>query len=144
MIYNLALADHNGNKDAHKTTPPTFPFHPASLATAFNLRPPHTLVTSSQGGLSLSLTPPTISQAVTSLSGGPSTTSSAVLSAVSQASTALNLSSSSRPTSVEVDTESPNIENNSRTRSPSTASRESYKHETDHRRSSVSPSKEGK
>ena len=41
-IYKLVLADHNGNKNAHKTAPATFPFHPASLAAAFNLRPPST------------------------------------------------------------------------------------------------------
>ena len=141
LIYNLVLADHNGNEDAHKTTPATFPFHPASLAAAFNLRPPSTTLS-----LPTHFTP-TMAQAAQAQAQAAqqlavtSAASSAVLSA---AGTALNLSSSSRPTSAGVDSESANTENNnSRTRSPSTASRESYKYETD-RHSSASPSKEGK
>jgi uncharacterized protein YfiM (DUF2279 family) len=142
LIYNLVQADHNGNKDAHKTTPATFPFHPASLAAAFNLRPSPTTLS-----LPTHFTP-TMAQAAQAAQAQAaqqlavtSAASSAVLSA---AGTALNLSSSSRPTSAGVDSESANTENyNSRTRSPSTASRESYKYETD-RHSSASPSKEGK
>ena len=40
-------ADHNGN-DGNKAA---FPFHPASLAAAFNLRPPTTTVTTPAGGV---------------------------------------------------------------------------------------------
>ena len=86
-----ASADHNGNKDAHKTTPGTFPFYPASLAAAFNLRPapPSSLASS----LPVSLTGIPTSN--------PSVQTTAVTSAVHSA--ALNLSSSKNNISPEFD-----------------------------------------
>ena len=48
---NAASADHNGN-NGNKT--PSFPFHPASLAAAFNLRPPQIPQSPSSSALNLS------------------------------------------------------------------------------------------